>query len=59
MEAFRRALAWGDHFRLILVATPLGPMKEEILGRLRAWSGRDEIPALTEVHLAAAERPVG
>lgn len=58
MDAFHRALAWGDHFRLILVSAPPGPARDEILERLRAWSGRDGIPVVAEVNLTAAERPV-
>ncbi len=58
MDAFRRVLAWGEHFRLILVSAAPGPAREAILQRLRAWSGRDGIPILREVVLAAAERPV-
>lgn len=58
IEAFQRALAWGDHFRLLLVSAAPGPGRTEILQRLRAWSGRDGIPKLVELHLAAAERPV-
>jgi len=58
IEAFQRALAWGDHFRLLLVSAAPGPGRVEILRRLSTWSERDGIPKLVEVHLAAAERPV-
>lgn len=58
MEPLRRVLAWGDHFRLILVSAAAGPARDELLRRLRGWSGRDGIPRLEELHLAAVERPV-
>ncbi len=56
-DSLREALAGSRGFRLIFVHAPSGPVREEILARLRAWAGQDEVPPLVEVELQPGEWP--
>ncbi len=57
IDVFHDFLADGLGFSLALIHAPPGPVREELLRRLRAWAGRDGVPSLVEVHLTASEWP--
>lgn len=57
VDALRAAIAWPRAFSLIFIHVPVGPAREELLLRLRAWSGQDDMPPLLEVELRAEQWP--
>lgn len=57
VESLRAAIAWPRGFSLIFVHAPPGPVRAELLARLQAWSGQDEMPKILEVKLRPAEWP--
>ncbi|MDI3289457.1 tetratricopeptide repeat protein [Polyangium sp. 15x6] len=56
-EILREALAGSLGFTMIFIHAPPGPVREEILARLRGWAGQDEVPPLVEVELQPGEWP--
>ncbi|MDC0748597.1 tetratricopeptide repeat protein [Polyangium mundeleinium] len=56
-DAFYRAIAWSDSFSLIFVRVSSTAVRDELLGRMREWSGQGEFPTLVEVVLRASEWP--
>ncbi|MDI1450514.1 tetratricopeptide repeat protein [Polyangium sp. 6x1] len=56
-EVLREALAGSLGFTMIFIHAPPGPVREEILARLRGWAGQDEVPPLVEVDLGPGEWP--
>ena len=57
LDALRIVLEDAIRFTLIFIEAPVGPAREELLGRLRAWSGQDEVPVLRFVALGPSESP--
>jgi len=57
LEALRIALQDAARFTLIFIEVPVGPARDELLQRLRAWSGIDEVPLLRFVALGPSESP--
>ncbi|HVK70895.1 MAG TPA: hypothetical protein VM694_40850, partial [Polyangium sp.] len=56
-EILREALAGSLGFTMIFIHAPPGPVRAEILTRLRGWAGQDEVPPLVEVELQPGEWP--
>ena len=57
LDALRVALQDATRFTLIFLDAPPGPARDELLARLAAWSGEDEVPPLRIVHLRSSESP--
>ena len=57
LDALRVALQDASRFTLIILEVPVGPAREELLARLRAWSGDDEVPTLRFVALGPSASP--
>jgi|GEM_PF-3947400 len=57
LDALRVALQDATRFTLIIIEVPVGPAREELLSRLRAWSGDDEVPTLRFVALGPSASP--
>jgi len=58
MARLREALALGGGFQLMIVQVEPGEQREEVLRRLAGWSGRNGVPQLELVRVAAGESPV-
>ncbi|WP_206079460.1 tetratricopeptide repeat protein [Polyangium spumosum] len=56
-DALYRAIAWSDSFSLIFVRVSSAAVRDELLGRMREWSGQGDFPEVVEVALRAAEWP--
>ncbi|MBA3548018.1 MAG: tetratricopeptide repeat protein [Nannocystis sp.] len=57
IDALRIALQDATRFTLIFIEVPVGPAREELLQRLHAWSGADDVPPLRFVALGPSESP--
>ena len=57
LDALRVVLEDARRFTLIFIEAPVGPAREELLARLHAWSGQDEVPPLRFVTLGPSESP--
>lgn len=57
LDALRIALQDATRFTLIFIEVPVGPAREELLQRLRAWSGSEDVPPLRFVALGPSESP--
>ncbi|MDO9019984.1 MAG: tetratricopeptide repeat protein, partial [Myxococcales bacterium] len=57
LDALRVALQDATRFTLIFIEVPIGPAREELLARLRAWSGEDEVAPLRFIELGPSASP--